>query len=346
MSELPGVSIVIPCYNHAQFVAFAIESALAQDHPRCEVIVVDDCSTDDSRRVIERFADKVRTVFLPSNRRQVAALNEAWPLAQHEIVIFLDSDDTLEPIAASTIARNWSPSIAKLQFPTKSIDADGRSLNHISPKYPAVVKTETLRQLLLAVGQSYSTPGSGNAYSKWLLERIAPIGGLQWMDTLLEIHAPFNGEVKTLTMPLACYRMHGSNWSQHNRLHVDRFAFHLQSYEDKLKYLTEFANSLGLAFDPQAARIASPWYLQCLIAAARLSVSGHRWHVPPLKVVGRSCKGLFRSPYGLKTRATVLLWIILVAVSPQGWAERLVELRFIIGSRPRWLEPIVSRLSS
>ena len=141
MSELPGVSIVIPCYNHAQFVAFAIESALAQDHPRCEVIVVDDCSTDDSRRVIERFADRVRTVFLPSNRRQVAALNEAWPLAQHEIVIFLDSDDTLEPIAASTIARNWSPCIAKLQFPMKSIDADGRSLNHISPKYPAVVKT-------------------------------------------------------------------------------------------------------------------------------------------------------------------------------------------------------------
>jgi glycosyltransferase involved in cell wall biosynthesis len=87
MSELPGVSIVIPCYNHAQFVAFAIESALAQDHPRCEVIVVDDCSTDDSRRVIERFADRVRTVFLPSNRRQVAALNEAWPLAQHEIVV-------------------------------------------------------------------------------------------------------------------------------------------------------------------------------------------------------------------------------------------------------------------
>ena len=156
MSKLPGVSIVIPCYNHAQFVAFAIESALAQDHPRCEVIVVDDCSTDNSRRVIERFADRVRTVFLPSNRRQVAALNEAWPLAQHEIVIFLDSDDTLEPIAASTIARNWSPCIAKLQFPMKSIDADGRSLNHISPKYPAVVKTETLRQLLLAVGQSYS----------------------------------------------------------------------------------------------------------------------------------------------------------------------------------------------
>ena len=255
MSELPGVSIVIPCYNHAQFVAFAIESALAQDHPRCEAIVVDDCSTDDSRRVIERFADRVRTVFLRSNRRQVAALNEAWPLAPHEIVIFLDSDDTLEPIAASTIARNWSPCIAKLQFPMKSIDADGRSLKHISPKYPAVVKTETLRQLLLAVGPVLLYSWQRKRVFQAVAERIAPIGGLQWMDTLLEIHAPFNGEVKTLTMPLACYRMHGSNWSQHNQLHVDRFASHLQYYEDKLKYL-EFANSLGLAFDPQADRVA------------------------------------------------------------------------------------------
>jgi glycosyltransferase involved in cell wall biosynthesis len=346
MSVLPGVSIVIPCYNHAQFVGLAIESALAQDHPRCEVIVVDDCSTDDSRRVIERFTDRVRAVFLPSNRRQVAALNEAWPLAQHEIVIFLDSDDTLESNAASTIAQNWSPAVAKLQFPMKSIDADGRSLNHVSPKYPAEVGTDTLRQQLLTVGQSHCTPGSGNAYSKWFLERISPIGGLQWMDTLLEIHAPFNGEVKTLTMPLVCYRMHGSNWSQHDKLHVDRFASHLQYYEDKLTYLSSFANGLGLAFDPQAARIGSPWYLQCLIAAARLSAPGHRWHVSPLRVVGRSWKGLFRSPYGFKARVTVLLWITLVAVLPQRWAERLVELRFVIGSRPKWLEPVVSRLSS
>jgi hypothetical protein len=45
MNELPGVSIVIPNYNYARFVDAAIESALAQDHPETEVIVVDDGST-------------------------------------------------------------------------------------------------------------------------------------------------------------------------------------------------------------------------------------------------------------------------------------------------------------
>ena len=55
--SLLGVSIVIPSYNYERFVGQAIESALAQDHPDCEIIVVDDCSTDGSPAVIERYAD-------------------------------------------------------------------------------------------------------------------------------------------------------------------------------------------------------------------------------------------------------------------------------------------------
>ena len=55
--------------------------------------------------------------------------------------------------------------------------------------------------MLLAAGQTYTSPCSGNAYSRWLLQRMSPIGGDKWMDTLTEIHAPFEGEVKTLTTP-------------------------------------------------------------------------------------------------------------------------------------------------
>ena len=86
MDKLPGVSIVIPNYNYAHFVGEAIESALAQDHPAREVIVVDDCSTDASRSVIERYADRVRTVFLAENGGQLVAINAAWPLARHPIL--------------------------------------------------------------------------------------------------------------------------------------------------------------------------------------------------------------------------------------------------------------------
>ena len=52
MSEPLGVTIIVVNYNYGRFLAAAIESALAQNHPLCEVIVVDDCSTDNSRAII------------------------------------------------------------------------------------------------------------------------------------------------------------------------------------------------------------------------------------------------------------------------------------------------------
>lgn len=346
MSELPGVSIVISNYNYGRFVASAIDSALAQDHPRCEVIVVDDGSTDGSQEVIERYRDRVRIVLLPTNRGQVGALNEAWPLARYEMVVFLDSDDLLEPSAALTIARNWTTEIAKLQWPVRSIDAEGRSLNHVWPKYPADLTTDTIRRMLIAVGQTYTSPCSGNAYSRWLLERISPIGGGQWMDRLLEIQAPFQGEVKTLTTPLTQYRVHGSNDSQHTKLNAERFIRQLQYFEEKLQYLEWFFSRRGVAFDPEAARIGSLWYLECQIAVSRLSGPGGTWHVMPRKVLGSACRAFFRSPASLKERAAVLLWIAVGAIAPQRWAERLLELRFDVNSRPKWLEPVLSRLAS
>jgi cellulose synthase/poly-beta-1,6-N-acetylglucosamine synthase-like glycosyltransferase len=64
---MSGVSIIICNYNYAQFVAIAIESALAQDYIGCEVIVVDDGSTDGSQEVLERYRDRDRIILLPNN---------------------------------------------------------------------------------------------------------------------------------------------------------------------------------------------------------------------------------------------------------------------------------------
>jgi glycosyltransferase involved in cell wall biosynthesis len=101
MSELLGVSIIVLNYNYGRFLSAAIDSALNQDHPLCEVIVVDDGSTDDSRAVISRYGDRIRSVLGEANNGQVSALNRAWPLARHPILIFLDADDLLFPHAAA-----------------------------------------------------------------------------------------------------------------------------------------------------------------------------------------------------------------------------------------------------
>lgn len=88
----PRVSIVIPNYNYAAYLAEAIDSALKQDHPACEVIVVDDGSKDDSLQVARRFPVQL---IAQANRGLAAARNAGAARAQGEFFVFLDADDTL-----------------------------------------------------------------------------------------------------------------------------------------------------------------------------------------------------------------------------------------------------------
>ena len=92
----PLVSIIIPCYNAEQYVAEAIQSALDQTYPNCEIIVIDDGSTDGSLDVIKTFSDRVRWETGP-NRGGCVARNRGLELARGEWIQFLDADDRITP---------------------------------------------------------------------------------------------------------------------------------------------------------------------------------------------------------------------------------------------------------
>jgi len=88
------VSIIIPCYNAVEYVSEAIESALAQTYSNCEVIVVDDGSTDGSLKVIREFGNRIRIQTGP-NQGASAARNTGVELARGQWIQFLDADDRL-----------------------------------------------------------------------------------------------------------------------------------------------------------------------------------------------------------------------------------------------------------
>ncbi len=92
MSDL--VSVIIPCYNKEKHVREAIQSALDQTYPHCEVIVVDDGSTDGSLAIVESFGEKIRWTTGP-NRGGCAARNRGLEMAQGRWVQFLDADDVM-----------------------------------------------------------------------------------------------------------------------------------------------------------------------------------------------------------------------------------------------------------
>ena len=98
----PSVAVIIPCWNAERWVACAIQSALDQDYPSLEVVVVDDGSTDNSLEVIKSFGNRVRWESEP-NRGAPAARNRGLELSNAEFVLFLDADDWLAPAAVSTL---------------------------------------------------------------------------------------------------------------------------------------------------------------------------------------------------------------------------------------------------
>ena len=90
------VSILVPLYNQAKFVAETLDSALAQTYKDVEVICVNDASTDDSLAVVERYKDCVQIISNPVNRGLPATRNIALTYATGELILPLDSDDRLD----------------------------------------------------------------------------------------------------------------------------------------------------------------------------------------------------------------------------------------------------------
>lgn len=96
----PSLSVVIPNYNHAQFLPRCLDAMLRQSVPAMEIIVLDDASTDNSVEVIEGFARKHPIVRLVRNERNlgvVANVNRGIDLARGEYVFSAAADDEIVP---------------------------------------------------------------------------------------------------------------------------------------------------------------------------------------------------------------------------------------------------------
>ncbi len=87
------ISIVIPLYNKAEYVARAIQSVLNQNHENFELIIVDDGSTDNSAKEVKKFKDSRITLIQQKNKGVSAARNRGVYEAHSEWVAFLDADD-------------------------------------------------------------------------------------------------------------------------------------------------------------------------------------------------------------------------------------------------------------
>ena len=109
--SLPLVSIVIPCYKHAQFLPEAIDSALAQTYPNVEIIVVNDGSPDNTAEVCQRYNGRI--VYIQQQNKGLAETrNVGIRAAKGEYILPLDADDKIDhTFLASTAPLLQNPSV-------------------------------------------------------------------------------------------------------------------------------------------------------------------------------------------------------------------------------------------
>lgn len=93
------VSIIMPSYNTGQFIKESIESVLAQSYQNWELIIVDDCSTDNTDEIVNQYLidKRIRYIKNPKNCGAAVSRNHALREANGKWIAFLDSDDLWEP---------------------------------------------------------------------------------------------------------------------------------------------------------------------------------------------------------------------------------------------------------
>ncbi len=136
------VSVIVPVYDSEAYIAGCIESILAQTHKRLELLLIDDGSVDEGGRICDKYASDGRVrVIHRENRGVSSARNYGISMAKGDYVLFVDSDDTIEPEMISHMVKTATDSDAQVVFCGMIYDyADGHSRNY--PETPVYLETD------------------------------------------------------------------------------------------------------------------------------------------------------------------------------------------------------------
>lgn len=340
-----SLTVIINNYNYEQFLPVTIESVLGQSVP-VQLIVVDDCSTDGSRDVIRRYADRLQPVFLPVNSGQGAGFNAGFSEATGDLVMFLDADDFMLPGAVEAILGNYDPYTALYLYRMHYADEQG-ALGGLFPPLGVRFANGDVSAQLRQTGRYAGTITSGMVFSRAALSKVMPMdpeafryGG----DGHVAVAVPLHGPVKASDTAICGYRLHGR---QHTNASPDaltkRARWRISHDEERYKVLRVQSAALGLPvaddlgtkdeihikeriislmFEPALHPIASDRIGDLLKQARALTLSQ-----------GTGAKRYLRA-----------LWWTLLAMLPPAARRKLFLYEVAPATRPRWFTALVRTL--
>jgi len=237
------VSVIITVYNLEHYIEETLQSVLAQTYENLEIIVVNDCSIDNSETIILKYRNQIRYVKPSQNSGVLLATCAGLEVATGDIVTFLDGDDIWHPSKIEEIINLYqeNPEYVLVSHDYEYIDEHGKMI------YPADSTQETLKNLSnennfyeinVVMQKAIQIPEGkvwlGSAFSinlkKFQIESF-----LNWVKTLPEptlvyqdwplatfVMAMNNGKFGYVNKKLFKYRLHESNHSGGTKMTTNR----------------------------------------------------------------------------------------------------------------------------
>ena len=227
----PLVSIITPSYNASSYIVETIESVLSQTYENWEMIVVDDCSSDETLNILNKYLEKDKRIKLISNKMNMGAAqsrNRAIEISEGKYIAFLDSDDLwlgkkLEKQIALMEAENLM--LSYTSYYTINEDSETLSTFYAQDKvnYFDMLKTSSIGTL--------TTIYNVEKLGKFYFDDIGHEDYVMKLQILKQI--PY---AKGLNEPLAKYRIHTQGLSS-NKLKTALWQWHIYRKVEKLSFI-------------------------------------------------------------------------------------------------------------
>lgn len=233
------VSVCIPTYNYGNYIAETIESVLAQNFRDFELLIIDDCSKDQTAGIVETYAKKdprIRFIVNKVNLGMVENWNSCITQAKGEFIKFVFGDDLLaSPDALGQMAAllERDTSISLVCSSRNFIDDSSRVLKVESHFASGIIAgTEVINRCMLDQGNLIGEP-SVVMFRKCQADRGFNANYTQIVDLEMWFHLLEQGSFAYINEPLCSFRIHGQQQTAKNketRSHIKDFYYLLDEY--------------------------------------------------------------------------------------------------------------------
>lgn len=220
MKNTLQVSVIMPAYNSAQFIAAAIDSVLAQTWPHWELLVIDDGSKDGTLKIIEDYSrqhSNIKILTNSTNQGTGAARNRGIEAATGRFIAFLDADDLWLPAKLEKQLEFMQEKHLSMTFSSYYLmDEEGNTLHREVKALPELTYQKLLKSNYVGnLTGIYDVQKLGKVYAPLIRKRQ---DWALWLEIIKRLGTSF-----ALTEPLAYYRVRrdsvsGNKWKllRHN----------------------------------------------------------------------------------------------------------------------------------